>query len=215
MKDGVEIEISKGELRLRVLAGVGRVGVGEDLVRVSEYVVEKIILEVLSGEGMAVGVLEGDDLFLLLLLVRGGSCSGHRWAGGGDTVVVVVSCQTCPNREESDRQPQIIIIILVTTSSNIRFLVFESILHSLSLAWAAPRFLMAPVQVIVFLCLFSLRNLAHSWPITSQPDQNSLRSWNTIFYPSALSYWWFLYLYLRACSPDEHHASMRVFQSTK
>ena len=146
MKDGVEIEISKGELRLRVLAGVGRVGVGEDLVRVSEYVVEKIILEVLSGEGVAVGVLEGDDLFLLLLLVRGGSYSGHRWAGGGDTVVVVVSCQTCPNREESDRQPQIIIIIiLVTTSSNIRFLVFESILHSLSLAWAALRFLMAPV----------------------------------------------------------------------
>ena len=133
MKDGIEIEISEGELRLRVLAGIGRVGVGEDLMRVSEYVVKKIILEVLSGEGMAVRVLEGDDLFLLLLLVRGGSCSGHRWAGGGDTVVVVVSCQTCPNREESDRQPQIIIvIILVTTSSNIRFFFPKCIPQSLS-----------------------------------------------------------------------------------
>ena len=133
MKDSVEIEISEGELRLRVLAGVCRVGVGEDLVRVSEYVVKKIILEVLSGERMAVGVLESDDLFLLLLLVRGGSCSRHRWAGGGDTVVVVVSCQTCPNREESDRQPQIIIvIILVTTRSNLFLL--KSIPHSLSFA---------------------------------------------------------------------------------
>ena len=106
MKDGVEIEISEGELRLRGLAGVGRVGIGEDLAGVGEYVVEEIILKVLTSEGVAVRVLEGDDLFLLLLLVRGGGCSGHRWAGGGDAVVVVVNCQTCPNREESDRQPQ-------------------------------------------------------------------------------------------------------------
>lgn len=85
MKDGVEIEISEGELRLRNLAGVGWVRVGEDPVRVSEYVVEKIILEVLSSERVTVGVLEGDNLFLLLLLVRGGSCSWHRWADGGDS----------------------------------------------------------------------------------------------------------------------------------
>ena len=82
MKDGVEIEISEGELRLRGLAGVCWIGVGEDRAGVSEYVVKKIILEVLAGERMAVGVLEGDDLFLLLLLVRSGGCSGHRWAGG-------------------------------------------------------------------------------------------------------------------------------------
>ena len=43
---------------------------------------KQIILEVLAGERMAVGVLEGDDLFLLLLLVRSGGCSGHRWTGG-------------------------------------------------------------------------------------------------------------------------------------
>ena len=82
MKDGVEIEISEGELRLRGLAGVCWIGVGEDLTGVGEYVVKKIILEVLAGERVAVGVLEGDDLFLLLLLVRSGGCSGHRWAGG-------------------------------------------------------------------------------------------------------------------------------------
>ena len=45
--------------------------------------VEKIILEVLSGERVAVRVFESDDPFLLLLLVRGGCCSGHRWSGGG------------------------------------------------------------------------------------------------------------------------------------
>jgi hypothetical protein len=83
VEDGAEIEISEGELRRRGLAGDGRVGVGEDLVGVREYVVEEIILEVLAGEGVAVGILEGDDLFLLLLLVRGGGCSGHRWVGGG------------------------------------------------------------------------------------------------------------------------------------
>lgn len=83
MKDGVEIEISEGELRLGGLAGVCWIGVGEDLAGVREYVVKEIILEVLAGEGMAVRVLESDDLLLLLLLVRSGGCSGHRWAGGG------------------------------------------------------------------------------------------------------------------------------------
>lgn len=53
-------------------------GVGEDLVRVGEYMVKEIILEVLSGERMAVGVFESDDLLLLLLLVGGGGRSGHR-----------------------------------------------------------------------------------------------------------------------------------------
>ena len=134
MKDGVQIEISEGELRLRGLAGVGGVGVGEDSVRVSEYVVKKIILEVLPGERMTVGVFESDDLLLLLLLVRSGSCSWHRGADGGDTVVVVVNCQTCPNREESDRQPQeiIIIIILVTTRSNKTLLFLHVIPYSRS-----------------------------------------------------------------------------------
>ena len=78
MEDGVEIEISEGQLRLRGLAGIGWVGVCEGLAGVCEYVVKKIILEVLPGERMAVGILESDDLFLLLLLVRGGGCSGHR-----------------------------------------------------------------------------------------------------------------------------------------
>ena len=91
-------------------------GVGEDLERVCEYVVEKIILEVLSGERVTVRVFEGDDLLLLRLLVSSGGCSGHRWSSGGDAVVVVVNSQTCPNREESDRQPLRSFIILVTTS---------------------------------------------------------------------------------------------------
>ena len=83
VKDGVEIEISEGELRLGGLAGVCWIGVGEDRAGVCEYVVKEIILEVLAGERVAVRILEGDDLLLLLLLVRSGGCSGHRWAGGG------------------------------------------------------------------------------------------------------------------------------------
>ena len=54
MKDCVEIEIFEGYLRLDFFGGVCWVGVGEDLAWVREYMVKKIILEVLSGERVAV-----------------------------------------------------------------------------------------------------------------------------------------------------------------
>ena len=81
MKDGVEIEISEGELLLGGLAGVCWIGVCEDLLGVCEYVVKKIILEVPAGERVAVAVPEGDDLFLLF--VRSGNYTAAHWAGGG------------------------------------------------------------------------------------------------------------------------------------
>ena len=192
VKDGVEIEISEGELRLRGLAGICWVGVGEDPVWVCEYAVKKIILEVVSGERMTVRVLEGDDLFLLLLLVRSGGCSGHRWAGGGDAVVVVVNCQTCPNREESDRQPQqIIIIIPVTTRSNKRQLFLKSNPPSLSLPRAGLLSPMALVRAALFFYLLFPLNFARSQRVSiiDQSDPNSVRfsgSWNTTWYSSTV-----------------------------
>ena len=171
--------------------------------------VEKIILEVLSGERVAVRVFESNNLFLFLLLVRSGCCSRHRRGGGGDTVVVVVNCQTCPNREGSDRRP----LRSFHHSGNHEFVLDRSFLFlksnplSFFLRPSCFRFLVAPPHTTLFFVSFLLLAGIPSISLfTSQSDLNSLARFlvELVNHIILLICPRLLRLCLRTHSPSEH-----------